>query len=232
MTALGDLQASALAVRDQLEAVERAVAELDFDTADLATRFAALGNERVTQRLDQEARLRLASIREQVAAARVALDEYVAACEQAKGAGRATPATAGSSAPVASAAGSAEQPRLRNAQRASVDGRKFTAYSMDPANANNDGKWIAWEELGYDLGQGRQVAADDVQRQLRAQLPDAAVSGVVETRHGPRHSTRTTVVGPNGRTGTLVSVWQYDHDSDEPRMITHWLEVHTEKGER
>lgn len=108
---------------------------------------------------------------------------------------------------------------------------KFTKYSMAPENPNNDGKHEAWIALGYDLGPGRRRAAEDVMRQLCQLLPATRVSGRTETEYGPRYSTRTRVVGPNGRTGTLVSVWQFDRGSEDPRMITHWLEVHEERGE-
>jgi hypothetical protein len=56
------------------------------------------------------------------------------------------------------------------------------------------------------------------------------VSRRQETAHGVRVSTRTVVRGPNGRRGSPVCVWQYDHGSEDPRMITNWLEVHR-KGE-
>lgn len=121
--------------------------------------------------------------------------------------------------------------RLPNADQAVIDERKFTAYSMDPANPRNEGKWEAWTQLGYDLDTRRGEAATDVSRQLRHQLPDAPISGDLDTAFGPRRSTRTTVIGPNGRAATLVCVWQYDHGSTRPRMITNWLEVHTERSE-
>lgn len=122
--------------------------------------------------------------------------------------------------------------RLANAEQAVVDERKFTAYSMDPGNPRNDGKWEAWTALGYDLGDGRADSAADVMRQLQAQLPDAAPYEHRDTSYGPRYHTDATIVGPNGRVGKLVTVWQYDHGTDKPRMVTHWLEVHTEKRDR
>lgn len=101
---------------------------------------------------------------------------------------------------------------------------------MAPENARNRGKWRGWEQLGYDLDNGRQEAADDVLRQLLPQLPFAEVVERKSSRHGERHTTETPITGPNGRKGTMVCVWQYDHGSDTPRMLTNWVEVHTDKG--
>lgn len=103
---------------------------------------------------------------------------------------------------------------------------------MDPGNPRNDGKWRAWEALGYDLHDGRADSAADVLRQLRPQLLDAAPYEHRATQFGQRCHTDASITGPNGRTGKLVCVWQYDNGPDEPRMVTHWLEVHKEKGER
>jgi hypothetical protein len=118
---------------------------------------------------------------------------------------------------------------LPGGDRAQISPAKFVRYSMDPA-AQSGSKWKAWGALGYDVVNGREDAAADVERQLRAALPSAETSGRQTTRHGTRVSTRTLVRGPNGRRGTLVSVWQYDGDSSEPRMITNWLEVHKTSG--
>jgi hypothetical protein len=34
------------------------------------------------------------------------------------------------------------------------------------------------------------------------------------------------ISGPNGRRGTLLTIWQYDSGSDAPRLITDWLATH------
>jgi hypothetical protein len=121
---------------------------------------------------------------------------------------------------------------LRNADRADIDQRTFTTYSMNPENPGNDGKWEAWQALGYDLGDGRADSAADVTRQLRSQLAESEPYEHRDTPYGPRCHTDATIVGPNGRVGTLVVVWQYDDRSVKPRMVTHWVGVHTEKGQR
>ncbi|MQA78548.1 MAG: hypothetical protein GEV10_08725 [Streptosporangiales bacterium] len=62
------------------------MAELDTETSEVAQQFVALGNESSVQVLAQAAAA-LSTVREHLAAARQALDEYAAACEQAKGSG-------------------------------------------------------------------------------------------------------------------------------------------------
>lgn len=121
--------------------------------------------------------------------------------------------------------------RLPGAERAMIDRRKFTHYSMDPT-ADNAGKWKAWPQVGYDIDKRRDEAADDVRGQLRKQLPGAPIMDSEKSDYGPRYTTESPIDGPNGRRGTLVSIWQFDKGSDAPRMLTNWLEVHTEKGER
>jgi uncharacterized protein YukE len=118
---------------------------------------------------------------------------------------------------------------LPNAERALTDPAKFRDYSMNSGHPKNDGKWKAWDDLGYqiDSADRREAATRDVVEQLGAQLPQTSGILTDQTRYGPRFEVRTNIVGPNGRTGTLVTLWQYDSGSDTPRLITNWLETHT-----
>lgn len=87
MSALDDLQAAAHATRDGLDSSAAAIADLDKQTEELAGQFAALGNEGSAQVLAQGASGRLTGVREMLANAQQALDDFVADCEQAKGTG-------------------------------------------------------------------------------------------------------------------------------------------------
>jgi hypothetical protein len=126
-----------------------------------------------------------------------------------------------------STSSAAETPsaRLPNAAAAKIPEAKFLRYSMDPS-ANNNGKWRAWRELGYDTEENREAAADDVTQQLRHGLPTSPAERPQQTAYGLRLTTGTDIRGLNGRRGTLRCVWQYDLGSDEPRLITNWLDVH------
>ena len=49
---------------------------------------------------------------------------------------------------------------LPKAAQAEIDFRKFTEYSINPSNSNNQGKWKAFDLLGYNVNsvQGRFIA--------------------------------------------------------------------------
>jgi hypothetical protein len=99
---------------------------------------------------------------------------------------------------------------------------------MDPGNPNNGGKWKAWLQLGYDVDDltNRTAASDDVIRQVREQLESLPAQAGKETGFGRRFEVSVPITGPNGRTGTLFTVWQFDQGSTTPRMITNLLKVH------
>jgi hypothetical protein len=46
------------------------------------------------------------------------------------------------------------------------------------------------------------------------------------TDFGRRFEVDIPITGPNGRSGTLLTVWQFDKGSTTPRMITNLLKVH------
>lgn len=117
---------------------------------------------------------------------------------------------------------------LPNADDAEVDPSKFRDYSLDPNNDNNDDKHKAFEELGYDVNsqEGRDQATQDVEQQLREHLPEAPAQPGKSTEYGDRYEVETPIKGPNGKEGTLVTVWQVDKGSDHPRLITNWVKVH------
>jgi hypothetical protein len=117
---------------------------------------------------------------------------------------------------------------LPEAPAAVIDEDKFLRYSMDPGNPNNQGKWKAWSQLGYDVDglASRTAASDDVIRQVREQLGHVAAREGKTTDFGRRFEVDIPITGPNGRSGTLFTVWQFDKGSTTPRMITNLLKVH------
>lgn len=119
-------------------------------------------------------------------------------------------------------------PMLPNADRARLDRRKFTAYSMAPENPRNRGKWKAWDRLGYDVHNAREHAADDVIRQIERQVRDTPARAGKRSEYGQRFETEHLIVGPNGRRGTVFAVWQVDRGSSTPRLLTNLLKVHKE----
>ena len=116
---------------------------------------------------------------------------------------------------------------LPKAEDAEIDPHKFEEYSMNPNNPSNQGKWMAFAAIGYDVqnAEARKAATDDVIRQLREGLGNApAVKGQTSI-YGFRFQVRVRIRGLNKREGTLVTHWQIDNGKEIPRLITNWLEV-------
>lgn len=115
---------------------------------------------------------------------------------------------------------------LPNAENATIDPRKFESYSMDPGNLRAGRKPEAFAKLGYDVQGGRNAAAADIGRQIRAHLERARAFDPAMSEHGARISVEVVVTGPNGRKGTLFTRWQYDHGTNVPKLITNYVKVH------
>ena len=122
---------------------------------------------------------------------------------------------------------SQSQQPLLNADKAQIDSAKFEEYSMNANNPNNKGKWKAWGILGYDVSTpaGRSAAAQDVMAQIRRELPNQIATFDKITSHGVVYEIAIPITGSNGRSGMLVTYWQYDAGSDIPRLITNYLKV-------
>jgi Pretoxin HINT domain/Pre-toxin TG len=117
---------------------------------------------------------------------------------------------------------------LSQAADAEIAPAKLEKYSMDPNNVNNEGKWKAFDELGYDVHteSGRKSGAQDVIEQIRRQIQEKPANPARDTAFGSRFTVDIPIQGPNGRTGTLQTTWQYDNGSETPRLITNWLKTH------
>ncbi|MBN3911412.1 MAG: hypothetical protein HWQ35_34215 [Nostoc sp. NMS1] len=116
---------------------------------------------------------------------------------------------------------------LPKAEDAEIDSRKFEEYSMNPNNPGNQGKWMAFAAIGYDIQnlEARNAATGDVIRQLREGLGNAPAVKGQRSIYGFRFQVRVRIQGLNKREGTLVTHWQIDNGKEIPRLITNWLEV-------
>jgi hypothetical protein len=116
---------------------------------------------------------------------------------------------------------------LPNVQEAEIDARKFEQYSLNPENPNNQGKWMAFAAIGYDVNspQGRQIAAKDIIEQLRTKLPNLPATQEEPSIYGLRFEVQVTIRGFNGQEGNLITKWQIDRGKTRPRLISNWLKV-------
>ena len=117
---------------------------------------------------------------------------------------------------------------LPNAEKAEIDLRKFTEYSMKPENPQNQGKWMGFAMISYpvETSEGRQIATQDVIQQIRQALPNTPAYQSKNNQYGLRFKVTIIIKGFNGKQGNLITIWQIYPDQTIPRLITNWLEVH------
>lgn len=99
---------------------------------------------------------------------------------------------------------------------------------MSPEHSSSQGKWVAFEAIGYDLQNPvhRHLSCHNVISQLKQQLATTeAIQGQV-SKYGLRFRVKVSIQGPNGKQGDLQTIWQIDNGSEAPRLITTWLEVY------
>jgi hypothetical protein len=123
---------------------------------------------------------------------------------------------------------------LPNLYLTEIDKRKFSEYSLNPDNPNNNGKAKGWQALGYDVEdpQARSDAAQDLHEMIREEL--LACGKVVETRdtkYGPTYRVVSPFIGPNGTHATLVTCWIVESRSDaiHPKLTSVWVQPHRDK---
>lgn len=111
---------------------------------------------------------------------------------------------------------------MPNSQNAKTPIEKFTKYSLDPGNPNAKGKAEAYRRaLGYTKSNAKE---------LRDKIHDAVKTGaakpyeVDESEYGTKYKYRIPITGPNGKTKNVIAVYQIDHGSGVPRMITNYVE--------
>lgn len=99
---------------------------------------------------------------------------------------------------------------------------------MNPDNSNNQGKWLAFEAIDYDLRteQHRKIAAQAIIEQLRQAILTAPALPAKISPHGLRFKVSIELQGLNGQQGLLVTIWQIDQNREVPRLVTNWLEVY------
>jgi hypothetical protein len=123
---------------------------------------------------------------------------------------------------------------LPNLERAEIDERKFSEYSMNPKHPDNKGKAEGWRALGYDVDnpQARREAAPELRDlTLEESLANGKVAEVRDSSYGPRPRVISGIIGPNGKNATLVTCWLIDDRSGTaiPRLITTWVQPHRDK---
>jgi hypothetical protein len=123
---------------------------------------------------------------------------------------------------------------LPNLEKAEIDERKFSEYSMNPGHPDNKGKADGWRALGYDVDspQARREAARELRElTLEESLANGKIAEVRDDSYGARPRVISGIIGPNGKNATLVTCWLIEDRSGTaiPRLITTWVQPHRDK---
>ncbi len=108
--------------------------------------------------------------------------------------------------------------KLPNSERAVVDPRKLTSYSLDPEHDEGRHKAHLFESLvGIDR-QNVELLLDAVKK---AAASGEAVLGKLD-RYGQRYAIDFPLTGPGG-TATIRSAWIIRNGEDFPRLVTCFI---------
>ena len=104
---------------------------------------------------------------------------------------------------------------LPNAQHATVDPSKVRDYLLSPTHPIGHFKAIVFNALGYTV-ENWQVLTEDLLAVARTQPATLGRS----SPHGQKYEVSGKLIGPNGRSGTFVTVWILRSGDLAPRFIT------------
>ena len=104
--------------------------------------------------------------------------------------------------------------RLPNCDRADVAPEKIRDYLLSPQHLTGRFKARFFRSLGYEAEDWARLAEE-----LRtiARQGDAVR---IESPFGDKFSIVANVVGPNGRSATIVLIWIVDRKDSVPRFVT------------
>lgn len=112
--------------------------------------------------------------------------------------------------------------QMPNYQNTVTPIEKFSKYSLNPSNKNNDGKAEAYKKgLGFD-----QDNADELRKAIHDKIISGRVSPyeIEQFQYGVKYKFRVPVTGPNGKTKYVIAVYQIDNGEVTPRMVTNYLD--------
>lgn len=108
-----------------------------------------------------------------------------------------------------------DSPFLPNAHLAEIDPRKLYGYLLSPTHRDGRSKAQFFAALGYIADEWLTLEAD-----LRIQhVTQPAKAGPVRP-YGQIYTIRAILVGPNGQSANVRSVWLVRADSGTPHLVT------------
>ena len=112
---------------------------------------------------------------------------------------------------------------MPNYQKATIDDRKFTEYSLNmESKSGGKDKAIAYKNaLGYDKTNYKSLI-NQISNQINT--GKAKLIGLEHASYGTKYKYDVNVIGPNGNTKTIVVVYQIDKNGNGvPRLITNYI---------
>lgn len=112
---------------------------------------------------------------------------------------------------------------MPNYDKATIDDRKFIEYSLNmESKSGGKDKAIAYKNaLGYDKSNYR-FLINQISNQINT--GKAKLTGVEHASYGTKYKYDVNVMGPNGKTKTVVVVYQIDKNGKGvPRLITNYV---------
>lgn len=105
--------------------------------------------------------------------------------------------------------------RLPNSDRAVIDSAKIRQYLLSTSHPVGRFKARFFESLGYSTDSWERLEAD-----IRDLIVAAEARSSEKTDYGAKYEVRGTIIGPNGRSAEVVTVWIVLAGEDVPRLIT------------
>ena len=105
--------------------------------------------------------------------------------------------------------------KLPGAARAVVDPAKLQDYLLSPSHPVGRFKAFFFATLGY-TARNWDVLQSELLQVARTQDSES----VEQSAYGEKFELRATLVGPNGRSSDIITVWIVRGDEDFPRFVT------------
>jgi len=111
---------------------------------------------------------------------------------------------------------------LLNYERAIIDESKLVRYALNPNSERGKHKARVFQSaLGFNLSNWAQL-----KQAILDALPIHHARFINETVFGRKYEVLLSMRGPNGQLANIITIWQYDHESDRdiysdvPRLVT------------
>jgi hypothetical protein len=99
-----------------------------------------------------------------------------------------------------------------------VEKHKILDYLLSPIHPHGKYKAAFFGRLGY-----HQLTWRSLERDIRGLL-DSGLRMAGETRHGIKFTARGKIIGPNGHSAHILTVWIAQHDHNVLRFVTAYPE--------